>query len=203
MNTTEKIAAAVTLGLAGYGLYWLAKKEVQQPVASILDIGFAPLTVYGTDAVTADINWLNNLLASGMGVGALVFLGSYNSGTGVFTIESVTVGGLSYLLGSEINVSAPAAGSVGVASPRTYAPNIAVAKTYDIQVVLAPQNSVAFTALTIDYGSGSRTIGMSFTGAQYSALWAFLYSTRVFTGALTVNPTVLKAAVQDLTLLKA
>jgi hypothetical protein len=156
------------------------------------------LEVNGCDPLGYDMTVLNNLLAQGVVVILMPVLGSYNAGTGVFTIEPVDTKP-TYGYGTVVSINAPAVGATVTSRPGGYAPNVSAAKTYDVLVIAAP-SGIAMDTVSQDFGLGTRIYGISSTCINNHI--ANAYQTRVFTAQLKVNPTLVKIAIQALQMYK-
>ncbi len=157
----------------------------------------AALAVSGQDPLTGVLNWKNNSIPASTPVLKGFLFGVHNPDTNSFAVAVFTSGGVQYAWGVAVQANVPAPGSSEDVPLPTYALNFGVASTFDVLAFIANAGTLAVGS--IDWGSGSRIIGLKWT--DFAALTRL--ANKVFTQVVTVNPKAASVEINTLNVSKA
>lgn len=176
--------------------------SVLEQAAAIVNAEFAgvvrlaALAVTGYDPLRAIMNWKNNGIAAGTPVLKGFVFGTYNAAQGTFSVAGFTSNGVQYAWGIAVQANVPAQGSSENVTLLTYALNVASKTTFDVLAFIA---TGIVTTASIDFGSGSRIIGLKLT--DFTAL--SMIANKPFTQVITVSPWTVAAEINTINMSKA
>ena len=159
--------------------------------------GVSLLDVEGYDPLKGTITVKNNKLDQYTYVDVGFLLGFYDETTETFTVIVITEDSTRYWWGTYCAVSLPRQGQTKDGRTYTYALNVTETTTLDALVFVGEYDIL--TTLNVDWGSGSRILGLK--EDEISTLP--LYNSVIYTDVVTISPWAPSAEVTDFTLEKA
>ena len=174
--------------------------NIVEEAASIIEAAFAEkralaISANPGDPLNGSISYKNNKLTPGASVLVGYIMGSYDPASGTFNAVGFTQDGVQYVWGSAMNDSAPAQGQSASRSVATYALNPSQTTTFDVLVFIGTGQLGAISA---DYGSGARTIGLKWSDFQALTVLA----SKPYQAQVTVTPAVAAVEITAFTLAK-
>jgi hypothetical protein len=175
-------------------------KNIIEEAASIVEAAFAEkrglaVSANPNDPLTGTIVYKNNKLGQGASLFVGYIMGSYDPTSGTFNAVGFVQDGVQYVWGSNLTDSAPAQGQSATRDVTTYALTPSQSTTFDVLVFIATGQLGAISA---DYGSGSRRIGLNWSDFQALTVLAG----KAYQGQLTVTPAVAAVEITAFTLAK-
>jgi len=159
--------------------------------------GVSLLNVEGYDPLKGTITVKNNKLDQYTYVDVGFLLGFYDAPTESFGAIVITAGSTNYWWGTYCAVSLPAQGNTKDGWTHTYALDFTEPTTLDAFVFVGDYQILS--TFDVDYGSGSRTLGLKEDEIKSLPL----YDAVIYTGVVTISPWTPSAEVTDFTLEKA
>lgn len=157
------------------------------------------LSVNSQDPITGTVGIKNNALPSGASELVAFTLGKYDASTGYFTFLAFTADGVTYIVGCALADTMPAQGSSKNVILPSYAVPVGETMTLDAFVFVTPPPS-KLGAYAVNWGSGSRVIGLNWTDLQ--VVLPTIIVSKVFSAVITIAAPVAPAEITAFNLAK-